>query len=42
MRALRKFEGAFNKALSSDRLSVIDARLDPDTYASHLRQIRGN
>ena len=42
VRTLREFEGAFNRALSSDRLSVIDARLDPDTYASHLRQIRGN
>ena len=42
VRTLREFEGAFNRALSSDRLSVIDARLDPDTYGSHLRRIRGN
>ena len=41
VQTLEEFEGAFVKALSSDRLSVINARLDPDTYASHIRAIRG-
>ena len=41
VRTLEEFETAFKQALSSDRLTVIDARLDPDTYAAHLRPIRG-
>jgi acetolactate synthase-1/2/3 large subunit len=41
VRTLEEFEAAFKRALSSDRLAVIDARLDPDAYAGHLRHIRG-
>ena len=41
VRTLEEFEDAFKVALDSDRVSVIDARLDPDIYASHLRPIRG-
>ena len=42
VRTLDEFDDAFKSALSSDRLAVIDARLDPDLYASHLRTIRGS
>lgn len=41
VRTLEEFDTAFEKALSSDKLTVIDARLDPDVYASHIRYIRG-
>ena len=41
VRTLEEFDTAFKKALSSDKLTVIDARLDPDVYASHIRYIRG-
>ena len=42
VRTLEEFDSAFKKALSSDRLTVIDARLDPEIYASHVRYIRGS
>jgi acetolactate synthase-1/2/3 large subunit len=42
VRTLDEFDAAFKSALSSDRLAVIDARLDPDLYASHLGTIRGS
>lgn len=38
---LDEFAHAFKKALSADRLTVIDARLDPEIYASHIPHIRG-
>ena len=41
VRTLEEFDLAFRKAISSDRLAVIDARLDPDVYASHIQYIRG-
>ena len=41
VRTLDEFERAFAAALSSDRLAVIDARLDPEIYLSHIRPIRG-
>ena len=41
VRSLEEFDRAFGQALSFDRLAVIDARLDPDVYASHIRYIRG-
>ena len=41
VRTLDEFDAAFKSALSSDRLEVIDARLDPDVYASPIPHIRG-
>ncbi len=41
VRTLEDFDAAFRKALSSDQLTVIDARLDADVYASHMGPIRG-
>ena len=41
VRTMDEFDAAFRTALSSDRLEVIDARLDPDVYASHIPPIRG-
>lgn len=38
---LEAFDAAFKSALDDDRLTVIDARLDPDVYASHMTPIRG-
>ena len=38
---LAAFESAFRSALDDDRFTVIDARLDPDVYASHMAPIRG-
>ena len=38
---LAAFEAAFKSALDDDRFTVIDARLDPDVYASHMGPIRG-
>jgi acetolactate synthase-1/2/3 large subunit len=41
VRTLEEFEFAFKRAIVSDRLTVIDARIDPDIYAAHLRPVRG-
>ena len=41
VRTLEQFDSAFRSALESDRLAVIDARLDPDIYAGHIKPIRG-
>ena len=38
---LAAFDAAFRAGLDDDRFTVIDARLDPDTYASHMLPIRG-
>ena len=38
---LAAFDAAFKAALDDDRFTVIDARLDPDVYASHMVPIRG-
>ena len=38
---LEAFDAAFKSALDDDRFTVIDARLDPDVYASHMTPIRG-
>ncbi len=38
---LAAFDAAFKGALDEDRFTVIDARLDPDVYASHMAPIRG-
>ncbi len=38
---LAGFDAAFRAALDDDRFTVIDARLDPDVYASHMLPIRG-
>ena len=38
---LAAFDAAFRAALDDDRFTVIDARLDPDVYASHMVPIRG-
>ncbi len=38
---LAAFDTAFKAALDDDRFTVIDARLDPDVYASHMAPIRG-
>ena len=38
---LEQFDHAFATALESDRLHVIDVRVDADVYASHIRPIRG-
>ena len=34
-------EQAFKIALDSHQMSVIDVRVDPDEYASHIKPIRG-
>ena len=39
--SLAAFDAAFRAALDSDRFTVIDARLDPEVYASHMLPIRG-
>ncbi len=39
--SLAAFDAALRAALDSDRFTVIDARLDPDVYASHMLPIRG-
>ena len=39
---LEEFDTAFGKALESDRLHVIDVRVDADVYASHFKPIRGS
>ena len=39
--SLAAFESALKAALDSDRFTVIDTRLDPDVYASHMLPIRG-
>jgi len=39
--SLAAFESAFERSLQSDRFTVIDARLDPVVYASHMEPIRG-
>ena len=41
VRTLEEFDRAFRSALESDRLNVIDVRVDPDVYASHIKPIRG-
>ena len=38
---LEQFDTAFGEALESDRLHVIDLRLDADVYAAHTGPIRG-
>ena len=38
---LEQFDHAFATALESDRLHVIDVRVDADVYASHIKPIRG-
>ena len=38
---LAAFDAAFRAALDDDRFTVIDARLDPEVYASHMLPIRG-
>lgn len=38
---LAAFDAAFRAALDDNRFTVIDARLDPDVYASHMTPIRG-
>ena len=39
---LEEFDIAFGEALESDRLHVIDVRVDADVYASHIKHIRGS
>ena len=41
VRGLDQFESAFKTALESDRMSVIDVRVDPDRYLGHVKPIRG-
>ena len=41
VRTLEEFDRAFGSALESDRLNVIDVRVDPDIYAAHIKPIRG-
>ncbi len=41
VRTLDEFEAAFAAALESDRLHLIDVRVDPDVYAAHVKPIRG-
>ena len=41
VRSLEEFETAFDRALQSDRLHVLDVRVDADVYASHIKPIRG-
>ena len=38
---LEQFDHAFATAQESDRLHVIDVRVDADVYASHIKPIRG-
>lgn len=38
---LDQFDSAFKSALESDKLSVIDVRVEPETYLSHYTPIRG-
>jgi len=38
---LDQFDTAFKAALESDRLSVIDVRVDPEAYLAHVLPIRG-
>ncbi len=42
VRTLEEFETAFGAALESDRLHVIDVRVDADVYADHIGPIRGS
>ena len=37
-----EFEAAFANALDANQLHLIDVRLDPDTYAAHVKPIRGS
>ena len=39
---LDEFDAAFAAALQSDRLHVIDVRVDADVYAAHIGPIRGS
>ena len=41
VQGLDQFEAAFKTALESDRMSVIDVRVDPDRYLGHVKPIRG-
>ena len=41
VRSMEEFETAFGRALQSNRLHVIDVRVDADVYASHIKPIRG-
>ena len=41
VQGLDQFESAFKTALESDRMSVIDVRVDPDRYLGHVKPIRG-
>jgi acetolactate synthase-1/2/3 large subunit len=41
VRTLEEFDTAFKAALESDRLSVIDVRVDPEGYLAHVTPIRG-
>ncbi len=41
VQGLEQFESAFRNALESDRMSVIDVRVDPETYLGHVKPIRG-
>jgi len=41
VRDLHEFDSAFKIALDSHQMSVIDVRVDPDEYASHIKPIRG-
>ena len=39
--SLKAFVSAFARSLQSDTFTVIDARLDPLVYASHMDPVRG-
>ena len=41
VKTLEQFDHAFSIALESDRLHVIDVRVDSEIYASHIKPIRG-
>ena len=41
VQGLDQFDSAFRTALESDRMSVIDVRVDPDRYLGHVKPIRG-
>ena len=41
VRTLSEFESALATALDSDRLHLIDVRVDPDIYAAHVKPVRG-
>ena len=41
VRTLEEFDIAFKAALESDRLHVIDVRVDPEGYLAHVTPIRG-